>query len=118
MLTVQRIERRQAVTRIQDDSSKPAADSDAIPVSELTYTEASRELDLIVEFFEHRDVDVDQLVARLERATEIVDELDSRVRRTRAQVEQLVPRLQATNRTEDSEIEAESSSEDQLDLSS
>ena len=46
-----------------------ATESDEIPVAELSYTEASRELDEIVEFFEHRDVDVDQLVARLERAT-------------------------------------------------
>ena len=44
-------------------------DPDESPVSELSYTEASLELDEIVEFFEHRDVDVDQLVARLERAT-------------------------------------------------
>jgi exodeoxyribonuclease VII small subunit len=66
-----------------------------IAVSELTYTQASRELEEIVSFFEQRDVDVDQLVARLERATAIVDELDRRIRRTRAQVEQLVPRLEA-----------------------
>ncbi len=70
-----------------------------IPVAELSYTDASRELDSIVEFFEHRDVDVDLLVPRLERATAIVDELDRRVRRTRAEVEQLVPRLQAATRS-------------------
>ena len=65
------------------------------PVGELSYTEASRELDAIVEFFERQEVDVDQLVARLKRATAIVDELDRRIRRTRAQVEELVPRLDA-----------------------
>lgn len=70
----------------------------AIPVADLSYTEASRELDSIVAFFEGRDVDVDQLVARLERATAIVDELDRRLRRTRAQVEELVPRLAASTR--------------------
>jgi exonuclease VII small subunit len=70
----------------------------AIPVSDLSYTEASRELDAIVGFFEQRDVDIDQLVVRLERATAIVDELDRRVRQTRAQVEELVPRLEAVNR--------------------
>jgi exonuclease VII small subunit len=69
-----------------------------VPVSELSYTEASRELDAIVSFFEQREVDVDQLVVRLERATAIVDELDRRVRRTRTQVEELVPRLEAVNR--------------------
>jgi exodeoxyribonuclease VII small subunit len=64
-------------------------------VGELSYTEASHELDEIVAFFEQREVDVDLLVARLERATEIVDELDRRLRRTRAQVEELVPRLES-----------------------
>jgi len=72
-----------------------------VPVAELSYTDASRELDSIVEFFEHRDVDVDLLVSRLERATAIVDELDRRVRRTRSEVEQLVPRLQAATRSGD-----------------
>jgi exodeoxyribonuclease VII small subunit len=65
------------------------------PVEQLSYTEASRELDSIVSFFEQREVDVDVLVARLERATALVDELDRRLRRTRAQVEELVPRLDA-----------------------
>ena len=67
----------------------------AVPVGDLSYTEASRELDGIVEFFERQEVDVDQLVARLERATAIVDELDRRIRRTRTQVEELVPKLKA-----------------------
>ena len=71
---------------------------EAVPVGELSYTEASRELDAIVDFFEQREVDVDQLVSRLERATAIVDELDRRIRRTRAQVEELVPRLEAAGR--------------------
>ncbi len=70
-------------------------DGGGVPVSEMTYTEASRELDGIVEFFEQRDVDVDQLVGRLERATAIVDDLDLRIRRTRSRVEELVPRLEA-----------------------
>ena len=35
------------------------------PVADLSYTEASRELDEIVAFFEERDVDIDQLVSRL-----------------------------------------------------
>ena len=64
------------------------------PVEQLSYTEASRELDAIVDFFEQREVDVDVLVARLERATALIDELDRRLRQTRAQVEQLVPRLE------------------------
>ena len=76
----------------------PVSGGEGIPVTELSYTEASRELDAIVGFFEQREVDVDQLVVQLERATAIVDELDRRVRRTRAQVEELVPRLEAVNR--------------------
>ena len=66
-----------------------------VPVEQLSYTEASRELDAIVNFFEQREVDVDVLVARLERATALIDELDRRLRQTRAQVEELVPRLEA-----------------------
>ncbi|MHB8320139.1 MAG: exodeoxyribonuclease VII small subunit [Acidimicrobiales bacterium] len=70
------------------------AETTGTPVGEMSYTEASRELDEIVEFFEQREVDVDLLVGRLERATAIVDELDKRLRATRAQVEELVPRLE------------------------
>jgi exonuclease VII small subunit len=65
------------------------------PVEDMSYTEASAELDAIVAFFEGREVDVDQLVGRLVRATAIIEELDARLRRTRMQVEQLVPRLTA-----------------------
>jgi exonuclease VII small subunit len=69
--------------------------ADERPVEDMSYTEASAELDAIVGFFEGREVDVDQLVARLVRATAIIEELDKRLRRTRVQVEQLVPRLSA-----------------------
>jgi exodeoxyribonuclease VII small subunit len=86
----------------------------AMPVTELTYTEASRELDAIVQFFEQREVDVDQLVVQLERATAIVDELDRRVRKTRAQVEELVPRLEAANRGLDT-VDAGGDDDQQLD---
>jgi len=72
----------------------PGATDGPKPVEQLSYTEASRELDAIVDFFEQREVDVDVLVARLERATALIDELDRRLRQTRAQVEQLVPRLE------------------------
>ncbi|HEX3946074.1 MAG TPA: hypothetical protein VHW47_00130, partial [Acidimicrobiales bacterium] len=61
-----------------DDGTGTAGDHP--PVGQLSYTEASRELDGIVRFFEQREVDVDQLVDRLERATAIVDELDRRLR--------------------------------------
>jgi len=72
-----------------------AKEAAATSVDKLSYTDASRELDEIVEFFEQREVDVDVLVARLERATALIDELDRRLRQTRSQVEELVPRLDA-----------------------
>jgi exonuclease VII small subunit len=86
-----------------------------VPVAELSYAEASRELDAIVGFFEQRDVDIDLLVARLERATAIVDELDRRIHRTRAQVDELVPKLeritQGAARSEQSAHEASADGE-------
>jgi exodeoxyribonuclease VII small subunit len=72
-----------------------ATANDPTAVEAMSYTEASRELDTIVEFFEQREVDVDVLVGQLERATALIDELDKRLRHTRAQVEELVPRLDA-----------------------
>jgi exodeoxyribonuclease VII small subunit len=74
--------------------SAAAETVEAAPVESLSYTEASRELDTIVSFFDQREVDVDVLVARLERATALIDELDKRLRQTRTQVEELVPRLE------------------------
>ncbi len=87
------------------------------PVEEMSYTEASSELDAIVGFFEQRDVDVDQLVGRLVRATAIIEELDKRLRRTRVQVEQLVPKLtsvlaDATGEPPVDEVEAASAGDD------
>lgn len=77
----------------------PTAPSPVEPGS-LSYGEASRELDAIVGFFESSEVDVDQLVVKLQRATELVDELDRRIRATSLQVESLVPRLTAVGRPE------------------
>ncbi len=91
-----------------------ARDNDAgdIAVDQLSYTEASHELDEIVAFFEKREVDVDLLVARLERATAIVDELDRRLRRTRTQVEELVPRLERAVDSSDDREEADEDLDD------
>jgi exodeoxyribonuclease VII small subunit len=86
-----------------------AATAEPTPVEALSYTDASRELDAIVQFFEQREVDVDVLVARLERATALIDELDRRLRHTRTQVEELVPRLDALA----SEAEADGGSDDE-----
>ena len=71
-----------------------STEDEPVAVEAMSYTDASRELDSIVNFFEQREVDVDVLVARLERATALIDELDKRLRQTRAQVEELVPRLE------------------------
>jgi exodeoxyribonuclease VII small subunit len=74
-------------------------------VAGLSYSEASAELDAIIEEFEAGVIDVDRLVERLERATAIVDELDRRLRRTRLQVEELVPRLESIGQGDGDEVE-------------
>ena len=108
----------------QHPRAEVEGDAGALPVADLSYTQASRELDEIVAFFEQREVDVDLLVARLERATSIVDELDRRLRRTRAQVEQLVPRLEAatapdrTDVLDDEEDDVPEDDPDEVGLSS
>jgi exodeoxyribonuclease VII small subunit len=74
-------------------------------VAELSYSEASAQLDTIIEEFETGVVDVDRLVEQLERATDIVDELDRRLRRTRMRVEELVPRLESIGQAADPQDE-------------
>ena len=87
-----------AAAAASSSASASAGDAPAaVPVGELSYTEASRELDAIVDFFEQREVDVDVLVTRLEGASALIDELDKRLRRTRAQVEELVPRSESVS---------------------
>jgi exonuclease VII small subunit len=77
-------------------AARPAGDdAGTTAVGELTYAQASGELDGIIAEFESGVVDVDRLVGQLERATDIVDELDRRLRRTRMRVEELVPRLES-----------------------
>jgi exodeoxyribonuclease VII small subunit len=63
--------------------------------SQLTYAEATAELDAIIAEFDHGQVDVDRLGDRFQRATELVEELDRRIRATRSHVESLSPRLDA-----------------------
>jgi exodeoxyribonuclease VII small subunit len=89
-------------------------------VTDLSYSDAGAELDVIIEEFETGVVDVDRLVDRLERATEIVDELDRRLRRTRMRVEELVPRLEAIGQTEvtDDELTGEIEEPDSSDAES
>jgi exodeoxyribonuclease VII small subunit len=76
------------------------------PVGELSYGEASAELDGIVALFERGEVDIDGLVEQLERATAIVEELDRRLTRTRARVDELVPRLAAAAAADVDETDA------------
>lgn len=66
-----------------------------VPVGELGYAEASRELERIVAELDEGLVDVDLLEVRFRRAIEIVEELDRRIRGARDRVDALMPRLDA-----------------------
>jgi exodeoxyribonuclease VII small subunit len=59
----------------------------------ISWNEASRELDAIVNSFDSGDVSVDELFEKLTRATELIELLDARLLATKAQVEELSPRL-------------------------
>jgi len=65
------------------------------PVAELSYAEASAELDVIIRELDQGLVDVDLLEARFRRAIDIVEELDRRIRGARERVDALMPRLDA-----------------------
>lgn len=75
-----------------------AGQGQPIPTNQLSYAEATAELDRIIAEFEEGQVDVDRLAARFQRATELVEELDRRIRTTRRQVDSLSPRLEAVAR--------------------
>ncbi|MDA8399615.1 MAG: exodeoxyribonuclease VII small subunit [Actinomycetota bacterium] len=72
------------------------ADTNATPVATLGYAQAKDELDNIVEELEDGRVDIDELVARMQRASEIVEELERRILATKKQVDELLPKLQRT----------------------
>ena len=76
------------------------------PAAELTYEEATTELNAIVSELEDGFVDIDKLVDYLERATEIIKELESRLKRTKAKVDELVPRLESVGKEPASAHEA------------
>ncbi|HEV3264818.1 MAG TPA: hypothetical protein VG014_04800 [Acidimicrobiales bacterium] len=97
--------------KVTDDSGGP---NPAGAVTELSYSDAGKELDTIIGEFEAGVIDVDRLVERLQRATSIVDELDRRLRRTRMQVEELVPRLEAIGRGEPTAPEAGADDDDEI----
>jgi len=75
------------------------------PAAELSYEEATDELNTIVRELEEGFVNIDKLVDYLERATEIINELEGRIKRTKAKVEELVPRLESVGRDLDSNQE-------------
>jgi exodeoxyribonuclease VII small subunit len=58
-----------------------------------TWEEATRELDAIVAYLEGPDVNVDDLIVKLQRGAEIVEVLESRLVATRAKVEEIAPRV-------------------------
>ena len=79
-------------------------EDDTIPSvapADLSYTEATAELDAIIAEFDQGQVDVDRLAERFQRATELVEELDRRIRVNRRKVEDLSPRLDAVARGPD-----------------
>ncbi|MGI9023153.1 MAG: exodeoxyribonuclease VII small subunit, partial [Acidimicrobiales bacterium] len=55
--------------------------------ADLSYADATAELDAIIAEFDQGQVDVDRLAARFQRATELVEELDRRIRVNREKVE-------------------------------
>jgi exodeoxyribonuclease VII small subunit len=71
------------------------------PVSELSYLEATEELDQIIGELDQGLVDLDVLDVRFQRAVEIVEELDVRIKGARDRVDALLPRLAALGEVED-----------------
>ena len=59
-----------------------------------SWEEATRELDDIVAYLEGPDVNVDDLIARLQRGAEIVEALEERHVATKAKVEEIAPRVE------------------------
>lgn len=64
-------------------------------VSELSYADATQELDMIIGQLDQGLVDLDELDVRFQRAVEIVEELDHRIKGARDRVDALLPRLEA-----------------------
>ena len=62
-------------------------------VSKLTYREATDELNESLSYMEQSDVDIDELVPKLERATAIIAEMDKRIKASKVRVEEIVPKL-------------------------
>ena len=54
---------------------------------------ATKELDEIVEYLEGPDVNVDDLITKLQRGAEIIESLEARLTATKAKVEEIAPRV-------------------------
>ena len=54
---------------------------------------ATKELDEIVEYLEGPDVNVDDLITKLQRGAEIIEALEARLTATKATVEEIAPRV-------------------------
>lgn len=80
---------------MSDAHAAGGGEQGARPVAELSYAEASSELELIVRELDQGLVDVDVLETRFARAIDIVEELDRRIRGARERVDALMPRLEA-----------------------
>ncbi|MBU6232736.1 MAG: exodeoxyribonuclease VII small subunit [Acidobacteria bacterium] len=59
-----------------------------------SWEEATRELDDIVAYLEGPDVNIDDLIVRLQRGAEIVEALEERLVATKAKVEEIAPRVE------------------------
>ena len=55
---------------------------------------ATQELDAIVTYLEGPDVNVDDLIVKLQRGAEIVEALEARLHATKAKVEEIAPRVE------------------------
>jgi exonuclease VII small subunit len=77
--------------------------ADRREVTELGYSEAAVELDEIIAELDRGVVDVDLLEDRLCRAVEIVEELDRRIRGARERVGAILPRLEQVAASEPGE---------------
>ena len=71
-------------------TTSPDADK---PVAELSFEEASAELDTIITELDSGDVSIDALAERTERAAALVDHLKSKLTETKVRIEKVAPRL-------------------------
>ena len=69
------------------------------PVSKLSFSEAVAEVEAIVGRLEHEQTDVDELSAEVKRAVELINSCRQRLERTDLEVRELVARLEPAAET-------------------